>query len=637
MVSKLSESLLWPLGKKAYARFGIDCWNINAVPFHITSNSRIAVQYARIASAAYKGELMTFLELGGGSGKFAYLFLSELLKLGVSSFRYILTDFAEKNVDFWNAHPLFLPYIEQGLLCTAVFDPLATDSPPYVPDIVIANYLFGSIPQDLFRVEAGRIFEARVALEVDEKGTTWDDPEILSKIRDTYTFELLEGSPYIDFPEAATLLEDYRNKNIGTFLFPIGACRLLRRLRSFCKPGFLLLAADRGPWTEEQLSLQPPPQISHHKTVFSFPVNFHAIRRFVEIEGGETAFPIDTLPAFGAGLFSFHPIEPAVKEEMIRQHFGPLETVAIDPSQILDRLDEANWDATLFFFFFDRLSDIGEEGKQRLLAGMRSIIERFFPLFREEACLLDQLGFLFQALGEAGQAQRCFEAALQFQMLPRQASAADEILVFLKEHKPVGDVLQLGGGEQISAAIRSYGPKTLTSVSWNRASEASGEFNRIYLFPPTSCFARRAKKPRFIREIEEQFPSLESNIYSDQDIDVLLLSLTPSDREQHALHFFSELKRKNQITAKQLTRVLQQLGLKLETEVQEESQQVFEILKRCLDRHWKAGAMLKCFLPKGSSLYDDPQIFDTIIVDPNLHFEEKDQVATIGDWASVCI
>ncbi len=629
--SKLSESLLWQLGKNAYAHFGIDCWKSNAVPFHITSNSRIAAQYARIAAAADRGEPMTFLELGGGSGKFAYLFLSELLQLGVSPIRYILTDFAEKNVAFWNAHPRFLPWIEQGLLHTVHYDPLISNPLAASPDFVIANYLFNAIPQDLFRVEAGRLFEAKAHLQVDDEGVSWDDPEILSKILDTYVFEPLKTLPYPGLPAAGSILDDYRNWDAGTFFMPIGAFRLIGRLKEFCKPGFLLLTADRGPWTEAQLRASPPPQMSRHLT-FSFPVNFHAIGQFVEKLGGEAALSDAPSPTFGAALFSLQPIEASLKRAIANERFGPLQIEASERSQILDLLDQANWDATLFFSFFERLQGAEGEEKERVAAGALKIPNRFFPLFREEARLLDRLGFWFQDQGLAQQARDCFETARKFQMLPRQAGDLEPVQVFLKNGKPAGDVLQIGGNEEYACAIRSYRISSHLHISWDRRNEAIGRFDQIYLFLPKGCFKRKAKKPEFVREIEEQFPILESIAYADRDIDVLLNCLSLSDRE-HAVHFFCELERKGQIAAKQLDRALQRLGLA--APAPEREIQVFETLKRCLDRHWKEGSVLRCYVEEGISFYDDPKIFDGIIVDPSLHFEETQDSFSQAIWVTI--
>src|SRR5271156_553195 len=98
--SRLSESPIWQLQKTAYARLGVESWAKGRVPFLITNNSRFAAQVADIACAAFPNRAFTILELGGGSGKFAFLLLSELLQRKIKV-RYLLTDAAKKNVAFW--------------------------------------------------------------------------------------------------------------------------------------------------------------------------------------------------------------------------------------------------------------------------------------------------------------------------------------------------------------------------------------------------------------------------------------------------------------------------------------------------------------------------------------------------------
>src|SRR5579872_1351507 len=98
----LSNSPIWQQQADDYCRFGIESWTRKGVPFQITSNPQIACYYAKIAAEILKKESVAFLELGGGSGRFAYFFLALLKERPI---HYILTDLAEKNVSFWKQHP----------------------------------------------------------------------------------------------------------------------------------------------------------------------------------------------------------------------------------------------------------------------------------------------------------------------------------------------------------------------------------------------------------------------------------------------------------------------------------------------------------------------------------------------------
>src|SRR3990167_3589733 len=106
MSELLSSSSLWQKQKKVYEELGVESFAPDAVPFQITNNARIAAQYASIAIEAFGKNPFTILELGAGSGRFAYLLLNELEERG-AHFRYLLTDIAAKNVLFWQQHPLF--------------------------------------------------------------------------------------------------------------------------------------------------------------------------------------------------------------------------------------------------------------------------------------------------------------------------------------------------------------------------------------------------------------------------------------------------------------------------------------------------------------------------------------------------
>ena len=236
---RLSLSPLWKMGKDAYEHFGINCWTgkENTVPFHITNNAKIASQYAEIAIAAYRGKTLVFWELGGGSGRFAYLFISALLRRGFSSFQYILSDFVEKNVSFWNAHPLFAQLIQEGRLKTLCYDFSMPTPLPAVPDFVIANYLFDALPQDLYRTQKDEtrqevtLWEGKVSLQRDFRNISWEDSEILLHLKDRYLFEKASENPYPDCLEALKVLKSYCQQNIGTFLLPIEAFETILHLQ----------------------------------------------------------------------------------------------------------------------------------------------------------------------------------------------------------------------------------------------------------------------------------------------------------------------------------------------------------------------------------------------------------------------
>ncbi len=625
VTTRLSVSPIWQLQKLAYNRLGVENWAKGRVPFLMTNNSRFAAQVADIACAAFPRQPFTVLELGGGCGKFAFLCIGELLKRKCRV-SYLLTDASEKNVAYWQSHPRLKSWIDQGILKTAVLNPIAQDPPP--ADFIVANYFFDSIPHDLFRVEKGVLFEGQVSLffPIDDAslGTPyaegekpdWDDPNLLSKIRTEVTFSPLEENPYPDFPEAVAVLEEYsRSFEDLSFLFPIGALTAIRRITHSSKDDFLILASDRGPCCVEDLSgmsLIP----SLHGSAFSLPVNFHAISKYIEKNKGCALLSQSKAVDFTVVLLSKSPIA------MDRLEFGPLKTEAANFKEILKRLEEANWDATLYFSFFDRIVEsfevAKEEEKKEMVAGMRRILDHFFPLFGEESLLLERLGQFFTTLGDLPEAAAHFQmAALLQATLPQ----SDSVETFLDANPPRGDVLQVGGSKKSFKGVRNY-----KYIVWGESMKRlGGGFDTILMFP--SRVNVEKKTPAFIREIEERF-SLQEIRYTDADIEAFLSSLNEQTDPAHVLHFLGDLQRKKNITKQQFERFAKRLGGEI---LAGEKDHFFETLTVCLEI-MNPGAVLRAFLP-GILTYDDPRFFEKVAVDPYLETAEVSEPS--GVWLSI--
>lgn len=126
---RLSECLLWRLQEEYFQESRIAAWK--QVPFYITSNPFIARAYAEVLVAFLldygphldPDEPVYILELGGGTGAFAFYLIKELQTQKGSfaavdrlSLKYVLTDLAEKNVVFWEAHEKLRAFRESGPL-----------------------------------------------------------------------------------------------------------------------------------------------------------------------------------------------------------------------------------------------------------------------------------------------------------------------------------------------------------------------------------------------------------------------------------------------------------------------------------------------------------------------------------------
>jgi hypothetical protein len=191
----LADSLIWRWQREFYAQRAMKAWTEDMVPNFLTNNPFIAGVYARVAfsficdciesksqesQAALTRGPLRILELGAGPGKFAYLFLRHLTallrsqNLPVETVRYCMTDCSEDLIQGWRKNRYLAEFVECGILQFSVFqvgekidldffrkDSLAS-KPADGPLVLIANYVFDSLPQDAFVIKEGQISEALI-------------------------------------------------------------------------------------------------------------------------------------------------------------------------------------------------------------------------------------------------------------------------------------------------------------------------------------------------------------------------------------------------------------------------------------------------------------------------------------------
>lgn len=261
------------------------------------------------ASMGHLSEPVLIAELGAGAGRLAYHVLVELCKLrdyaGISlpPFRYIMTDLAMNNVLAWKDHPALQSFIAEGLLDFARFDAVNDTELNLVvsettvrageleqPLIIIANYFFDGIPQELIYVGNGEIYEADVFVEYPENMASLKPSEALDKIslryehRRTPEYEQ-ENYPYRDV--IAIYQEQLEDSHI---LFPVAGLNCLERLNQLSQSGFLLITADKGDHLIDNWKFAEPPELILHGS-FSLTANYHAIQYVLEQKGATTLFP----------------------------------------------------------------------------------------------------------------------------------------------------------------------------------------------------------------------------------------------------------------------------------------------------------------------------------------------------------
>lgn len=311
---RFSEAPIWNIQREYYEKEGLRAWNNDQVPQYITSNPMIATAYAEMIfgflqdRANHEGSVQ-IVELGAGAGRFAFHVLHELCRLidyaGISlpAFRYIMTDLAMSNVIAWQKHPALQSFVARGMLDFAPFDAvhdtelkLAVSGETISkgdleqPLVIVANYFFDGIPQELLYVGEGQIYETDVMVEYPENREFLKPSELLSQIALSYEHRRAPKYEEATYPYRdiiATYQEELEDSHI---VFPVAGLTCLDRLNELSHAGYLLLTADKGDHLLDNWKFADPPELVLHGS-FSLTANYHAIQKVLEQQGALVLFP----------------------------------------------------------------------------------------------------------------------------------------------------------------------------------------------------------------------------------------------------------------------------------------------------------------------------------------------------------
>jgi len=457
----LSQSILWKLQRNFFQGQGIEAWRQGTVPHYITSNPFIANAYAKVVFGFIRdctgvtgdsandsfppfdpGHPIYIIELGSGSGRFAYHFLKKFLDIYRSSvlkdipFTYVMTDFCEKNVNFWREHQSLKPLVEEGVLDYALFDTerdeelklsesgnVISTGTVKNPMAVIANYFFDSIPQDAFFIQGGRLCEGLVTVISYEHEADLNDPEILARVEISYDKNPVEKD-YYENPDWNEILKYYEKRLDDTaFLFPCAALQCIENFSRISGGRILLLSGDRGYSREEDLLDREEPEITKHGS-FSMMVNYHAIGKYIQKQGGQ---PLHTshhhthlnISAFllGSHHSDYTETQQAYREAI--ENCGPDDFYALKKAieygydswtleQILAYIRLSGFDAKITLACYpalmDRIEHAKESERQEIYRVIQEVWKVYYPLDEDRdmpfhlAVLLHEMDYYAEAL-----------------------------------------------------------------------------------------------------------------------------------------------------------------------------------------------------------------------------------------------
>lgn len=425
---RLSRSILWELQRRFFAAHGIDAWRKRIVPQHVTTNPFIAAAYSAVVSGFLRdcqaaglldnNQPLFILEPGAGSGKFAYHFLTSFLRCAESRnspFQYLMTDFASRTIEDWEAHPALRPFVKAGHLAFGRFDAGRDGSVRFAgkqidlepgriqnPLIVLANYFFDSIPHDLFYIRNGLLYEQLVSVCAPEGATALDSSSLAAGLQISFESRLATEN-YYGSSTLDALLKSYISRQTETaLLFPTGAISCIQDLSRLCGGRMLLLAADQGFSSKEELAGQTSLAIDLHGS-FSMQVNYHAIGEFVRASGGEVMHPRSpstsiNVSCFALGAPAMHLDETrrAFEERIVQ--FGPDDFFTLkrsldqtcdtlSPNQLLTWLQLSGGDTEVFFTALPALLRMAgsctDEQRNRLRGVLHQVWNSYFALGEE--------------------------------------------------------------------------------------------------------------------------------------------------------------------------------------------------------------------------------------------------------------
>lgn len=247
MFFRLHESPLFTDQAATYERLGMRAWSEGIVPWRATSCPLLAEIEATLIEGFARdvGARVTVIDVGAGTGRAGFHLAREFATRGIEA-TLVLTDVAPGNVEALANQPQLAALAAEGRVRFERFDALKPEASSE-PTVLLAHYLFDTLPHRVFRRKGSRTFEGWV--EVDE-ALRWEFRE-------------------------APLPAGLELPTSGTFLVPVGAMEALEVWRSAFSGPLLVLAADKG---VEPRTADEDPLVARHDST-SAGVDFELLRR----------------------------------------------------------------------------------------------------------------------------------------------------------------------------------------------------------------------------------------------------------------------------------------------------------------------------------------------------------------------
>ena len=457
-----SESLLWSMQKEYFDSQGINAW-VGQVPFYITTNPVMANTYAHVTlryiqdhihKKAYDpSEPFYIVELATGSGKFSFfamkrLFeLQKLLGMEAVDIRYIMTDFTNANLKFWESQAQLAPFLEKGMLDFALFDLESSRTLHLIraqktldqgaiknPLTIYANYTFDTVSHDAFHVKKGQIQEALLRTTTIKANIVNKKPVDMEKLETSFEYQSLRKSHYKDERLNAVLATYQTLLEESSFLMPIGGIRSINSLANLCNNRFLVVSTDKGYTFPFELEGLSDPRVVFHGS-FSMMVNFHALGEYfkecqgdyfhqskrsgiktsVFLGGDKFANLPETTEAINAYIEAFSPADFFIFHSQVRDN--KFDTT--DLEFLLAHMNLCHWDPHIFRLIATKINEKINEPetdsiiRQGFIEGMPKIAANFYYMPNNQDTPFE-IGVFFHTLHDYKQALHYYQQSTQY-------------------------------------------------------------------------------------------------------------------------------------------------------------------------------------------------------------------------------
>lgn len=225
MFRPLHQSPVFTEQVAAYTRLGQRAWSDGVVAWRATTCPLLADIEAEVIAgfdatlrqtgALGEGQVLPVIDVGAGNGRLGFHLAPRLEQRGVRAC-VVLTDVVASNVEALARQPQLAALASRGLVRFEPFDALAP-TPRSGPVVLLAHYLFDSLPHRAFRRSSAGTFE----LWFDDETWGWRE-------------------------EPSALPVELQHRGDGTWLLPVGAIRALESFRAAFDGPVLVLVADKG-------------------------------------------------------------------------------------------------------------------------------------------------------------------------------------------------------------------------------------------------------------------------------------------------------------------------------------------------------------------------------------------------------